>query len=363
MWYELWNIFRIFLAVFFGFFHVLILSIYCLFLKMLRLNSAGSKFRQFGINYLFHITSTFVRIITGDKIFIAYNKNANVGSKMISIGNHIIDFDFISSSKCFYDLNLFKNMTYIGKKAISNYPLIGFIFDTFKGICVDRDNKNSPFGSELKKFKEFKNLNTHNIFIYPEGSIFNETGYEKSLKFAQKTNITVNNELLQLKNLLVPRIRGFFTVVSEVSNYDTVISLTTLMNPYERELAGSKAHKKLVITKEVSLSQIIIVDSLSGNQIKDHDFLYKEFLRKDQILEKYKNGKYKRAQNVEDIKKIIFDIFPNENYEIRMVTYYTNFSILLILIVVMIVWLIIRIIYKLIRPKSVININIKLKST
>ena len=232
----------------------------------------------------------------------------------IVIGNHInaIDISIYASIIKQYDTRDIY-VAYINGHIY--VPGSGFIASMSPNIKISRNFNNDKYTiiNTLKKIK--KGI----IFIFPEGTRYNDLKQKQSQQFSKDNNLHV------FKNILYPKMKGIWLIVSclhELNKLGNVIDITVLLTNYRNKECTTY---KLFTTEIGNTFGVISSYTIMKNNFNDYNMFKLWFLdiwiKKDNILDK--------IQTKDDI-----NIYKTINADIPMSSY-----ILLILVTSIFIYL------------------------
>lgn len=233
------------------------------------------------LNHKFNINTDSTKIL---------NKLKNKKNVDILVVNHFSSIDFII---VFYLLNcvMRKDWILIQKKSLLYVPVINNMLSSERYISLNRDWEKDK-GIIEKAFSKFE---SGIVIIFPEGTRFSPDNYAKSKKFCQENNLICN------KKLLIPKVKGLFTIVNILKKnnrlgniYDLSIVVPEIMNNFTK----TKYSYDKLFTTNLSESYHYIRELTLPDYYYDYDtfknWLYHQWNTKDLFLQNYKNYKYKR---------------------------------------------------------------------
>ncbi|KAL1192252.1 putative 1-acyl-sn-glycerol-3-phosphate acyltransferase 5 [Cardamine amara subsp. amara] len=206
--------------------------------------------------------------------------------RVLLIANHRTEVDWMY----FWDLALRKgqigNMKYVLKSSLMKLPLFGWAFHLFEFIPVERrwEVDEANLRQIVSSFKDPQDALW--LALFPEGTDYTEAKCERSKKFAAENGLPV------LKNVLLPRTKGFVSCLQELSCsldavYDVTIGYKTRCPSFLDNVYGIEPSEVHIHIRRINLPQI-------PNQEKDiNAWLMNAFQIKDQLLNDfYSNGHF-----------------------------------------------------------------------
>lgn len=214
----------------------------------------------------------------------------------IVIANHRYDIDWLAAWMLSEKLGTLGSDKSLLKAQLRYLPVIGWGWSLSDMIFLSRD---------WQKDRENLSKSMDVLLTYPrslilaffEGTRFNKTKYEASVKFAEEKNLPI-----RLKHHLIPRTRGFNCIIQRIKNglkndsklkyglYNLQVALTDDDN--------SKATLTEVLAGSVTTVHIFVgklnVDEISiESEDATSDYLYNVYKKKDDLVEFFKkNGHF-----------------------------------------------------------------------
>jgi len=229
------------------------------------------------ITYYYAHAHLLVLKLVGTKIFL----NQKISSdRMLWISNHRSKLDGLLI-QCILCANG-NNVTTVTKKIVGYFPIFGSFGKNIHNIFIER-NKN--IAEKILTDASHKTIDDNgSILIFPEGTTMSSTNMELSNKYA------TDNDLQQLKNVLLPRTTGF-DIIHREGNFNKVGNITIQYKkpsiPYGMQ--HSFVDLFLIFPTEIYLD-------IQYDNIKSKD-LYRVFEEKDKNLEKKINRDSYRENN------------------------------------------------------------------
>lgn len=212
----------------------------------------------------------------------------------VIISNHFSTVDFMI---IFYIVGLLKRSKFsiIMKKEILLYPGVGIVICTKENIHVNR----KWIKDQKLLSKGLDRIKDGFIIIFPEGTRFCKSKYEESINHAK------NNNLIPYQNLLIPRVKGFYTIVNQLKEknklgniYDmTIIVPYMVKNRFEREYdMGS------LFTTDLKKSLIKIDIRVPPKNLKNYKifkkWLFSIWRDKDNFISNYEKEVFVKVNNI-----------------------------------------------------------------
>ncbi len=237
--------------------------------------------RKLGYDVIFFIVGEWIV----NPIYIRYDSEIPDLKRLVSISNHCSDYDWIFLLKLFQELKLDESVILL-KRGIEKIPFIGYLIQKFGHIYLNRVRVRDIQIIE-KNVTILMNKEKFNIALYPEGTYIFPESLEKAQNFAKNANIILDEELFIPKLVLLPRKTGFKTIIGKLAdNYDGVIDITILMNPYVFMPSEEYSFWDIFITQNKVINQCLLVDFVPKSKI-DKDFLERSFKNKEIKIRKY----------------------------------------------------------------------------
>ena len=223
----------------------------------------------------------------------------------IIIGNHISSLDWGIVLGILDKFNI-ENWYYVIKRSQIVFPSFGTLF----GFDNDIKVKKKWLEDQSHFEKQIDNIKSGNIIIFPAGTRYTKKKHEKAVKFSKENNIPIYD------NLLVPRTKGLWKLISYLENNDR------LGNIYDFTFVIPKFLKKELFLNKILESNLgdtyAIIRKINVPEKKylDNMILFKEWIfkfwkEKDLIindLSKYKFIEFKPTLKCSTYIIIIFCI-------------------------------------------------------
>lgn len=257
-------------------------------------------------------------------------KKVNENKIDVVIANHFSTIDFII---IFYIIGLLKKSKFsiIMKKEILLYPGVGIVICNKENIHVNRKwTKDKKLLSEgLDKIKEGI------ILIFPEGTRYCKSTFDKSLEFAKENN------LIPYENLVFPRVKGLYTIVNQLKNKNKLGNIydMTIIIPYMLKHKLEREFDMVNLLNADLKTTLVRIDIRNPPKNLDNYKVFKSWLysiwrEKDQFMNNHQK-----------------EIFVNINDTIKTKTNYST-----ILFILAVISLYFYLVYK--KPKYMIAIFI-----
>lgn len=214
--------------------------------------------------------------------------------------NHVstIDLSIILTVFNHFGIN---NYTIVGSSDYIYIPGFGFHFMIDNHIKLDRNWKEDKqtIGRQLDK------INNGVIFIFPEGSRFDQIKRDDGQKHSKKNNLPIYN------NLLVPKSKGLwaiFNLLKKKNKMGKIYDMTIIMQNF----VGERAHLNDLIYKETG--NIFIINrelkhpKLYLEYASFKEWLMNEWLNKDKLIKTYQKLVYKKINIKDNHEYIILNI-------------------------------------------------------
>lgn len=197
--------------------------------------------------------------------------------RVLLFANHRTEVDWMY----LWDLALRKGhlgyLKYILKSSLMKLPIFGWGFHVLEFIAVERkwEIDELIMGKKLSSFKDSRDPLW--LVVFPEGTDYTEKKCIKSQQFASENGLPI------LKNLLIPKTKGFFACLEALSNsldavYDVTIGYkhhcpTFIDNVFGVDPSEVHIHVQRVLLREIPTSE---TDAAK--------WLIERFRLKDQLL-------------------------------------------------------------------------------
>lgn len=204
----------------------------------------------------------------------------------LAVANHHFDGDWmflIRQASKFH--NIIGNSRAFAKKPIKYFPAIGWFFYFNEHIFLERS-----FEKDYKTIVDSVDEKLRNtpdpiiMCLFPEGTRFTPKKHEKSIEYARQHNLT------PLKHLLIPRTRGFLTVLEAARGKECIIYDYTI---HVKKNLGTANVLGILNRKpyEVSIYQRRIpISSVPENEEKAAAWLQQLFVEKDKIIDDFETS-------------------------------------------------------------------------
>lgn len=234
--------------------------------QIIKNNSLKHNLRDIYMNYF-----NFIYQKCFSKIY--YNKLININTNKINIfiANHLstIDFCIVLSYLKLYQTPVY----FISKKEMRLMPILGLTINLYNDIKI---NRNYEKDKEIIT-KQLKKIEKGIIFIFPEGTRYDKDKKRKSDKFCKENN------MLEYKNLLCPRVKGLHLLINNIENLGSVIDLTINIEKIKNQnnyLLDTL--KKDFGNTHIIAEELIIKKNIQYNEFKN--YLYNYWYQKDNKL-------------------------------------------------------------------------------
>ncbi|RVD91854.1 lysophospholipid acyltransferase [Tubulinosema ratisbonensis] len=290
--------------------------------------TTGSRLRKELVkilkSYWSHITFAFFSFYLKNNITIVYNKKFLKPRRSLVISNHVSNYDWIVLIKIFYFFEKFYELSIILKKELEKLPIVGRGMKMFNYIFLKRDLKSDEEVIKRNMVK-LQNEKEFYLLLFPEGTILCESTHKLSEKWAETTQFNFNFE-----NVLIPRKTGFNLIINSLfDKIDNLTDITIFNIPKTKYIHDTLSVENLFIKKNVKFNFLFLIDVYEKNEeMKQEDFIYKIFDRKNEVLKKYHNS------NLEFIDFLVQERLVNNEYEIidinftGLITYFIYFVVI-----------------------------------
>ena len=211
------------------------------------------------------------------------NELVNNDEQIILIQNHISEIDFLCLSLFMLNIKKLFNFKFIGviKKNVGLLVLgFGLISSLARDLYLDRN-------INLDKVLLKRNNNANILYIFPEGTCYNEHTKQISNVYVKKNN------LIKYKHLLYPRITGIETIINSHKKYKKIFDFTVMYDTIDKK-EFIKTHKFYEFFNKYDFPKKIFINIKKYN-IEQCDniqyFLENVFYSKDKFIENF-NIKY-----------------------------------------------------------------------
>ncbi|KAK2715008.1 1-acyl-sn-glycerol-3-phosphate acyltransferase gamma-like isoform X2 [Artemia franciscana] len=201
----------------------------------------------------------------------------------IVIMNHSYEVDWLMGWTACEERSVLASAKGIIKKEIEKVPIIGWSWKFGESIFLHRNWEKDQ--ENLRTSANIVSLSPDPVWLllFPEGTRFSEEKHEKSLLYARKNNLP------ELQNLLLPRVKGFVAVARLLKGkfpavYDSVMGFD-LKNGAAPTLKNMLMGRRVVA--EIFLKRIPL-ENLPDSEEDLTNWLYQCFKEKDERLGRYK---------------------------------------------------------------------------
>jgi len=291
------------------------------------------KYHINNMNQIWYSCIFFILVhIFNVNIYVTYDffEFMNDNDQYMIISNHISEIDYI------YILCLQSFKDQLCKLTIVLKNSLRYIFFSLGWACWLNDfifvKRNYD---KDKKYidKKLNNLVDKNILIFPEGTIYCDSTYDKNLKFCKQ------NDIKPLKYLLNPKIKGIELIKNHTKNklYDMTIQYDTM--PYINRKISEYTILNIVKYDLFPLNVYINIKKYNNIDLNEEN-IKNIFIAKDNYIKNFnENKKLKYIKLVPNNKDIINGIFTLFNSIIGIyLLFYTNFYTYYVLIYVIIIY-------------------------
>lgn len=207
----------------------------------------------------------------------SHNPN-NIGKQKIIISNHSTELDFLLNSVFLSNTNLNSINTLMAKKIVMyQMPTWGFFGVLGGDIFLHRDIK-----YDISKLNKKKNFNL--LYMYPEGTCFNQQRKLISDNYCDKNN------LIKFKYHLYPRITGIELIANSNKNIRYIYDLTLIYDEIMKDKYKSHYNiKNYLLNKAKFPNKIFIRTSkhkIPANSF-DRKLIENIYLEKDDFVDKF----------------------------------------------------------------------------
>lgn len=242
-------------------------------------------------------------------IYIAYDKRILKCKKTLIISNHLTNYDWIYFMAVLLSLGMYNDLYIILKESLSKLPIFGYGMKCFNFIFLkrkfDEDKQILKNGlSILKKDEKFY------LLIFPEGTFIDSETHVKSKAFANKLNYKIGDKTYNPNYTLIPRITGTKMIIEELKDdLDGIIDVTILSNPFEQYPQDKYTVNNVMINRKKEFTLYFILEYKKNNN-NFEDMLYKGFLKKEEVLSKYKE--FDRINNLEEYSEMVYKLYGDK---------------------------------------------------
>jgi hypothetical protein len=223
------------------------------------------------------------------KLYVNSNKLAyelvNNDEQVILIQNHISEIDFLCLSLFMLNIkNLFNfKLISVIKKNIGLFMLgFGLMSALSRDLYLDR---NINLDKQILK----KNNNSNLLYMFPEGTCYNEKTKRISNEYVKKNN------LIKYKYLLYPRITGINTIINSHKKYTKLYDFTVFYDTIKKTeyLNTHKFYEffnkyKLPTKIFINIKKYNIIENINTQHLLENIFIHKDkFIQEFDI--KYNN--------------------------------------------------------------------------
>lgn len=218
--------------------------------------------------------------------------------RVLLIANHRTEVDWMY----LWDLALRKGcqgyIKYILKSSLMKLPVFGWGFHILEFISVERkwEVDESTMRQMLSTFKDPQDALW--LALFPEGTDYTEQKCIRSQKYAAETGLPI------LKNVLLPKTKGFFACLEELRDcldavYDVTISYKHRCPSFLDNVFGSDPSEVHIHVRRIP------VDDIPTSEDEVSNWLMDTFCLKDQLLSNfYSQGHFPHQGTEGDLSTI-----------------------------------------------------------
>lgn len=305
-------IFRSFFGITAFIFHLLIAFIIGFIFNNLPMPSAirGFVFRNLK-SYFQHVINSTVGMWFPKKLYVSMDNRLitlfktlsekNENPCLLTISNHVTEFDWLFLSKLNLHLNLHRYTYFLVKKGVSKIPLMGYLMRIVGHTFIERERSPDPnkrscdmiavnnyaksilrdyfndrksqipiLGSILNSITDFlihygvirKNIGA-NALYFPESTIFEESTFKTSTEFYLKSlkNPSEFPGVFKPRYVLLPRPLGTTAVLTRVSkDIHCICDITIMTYPYFSSLYNNISYMDIFTCRAPDFSLGILID-------------------------------------------------------------------------------------------------------
>jgi len=254
-----------------------------------------------------YISETFVDIgwsffpfsneIMGNNNIIFYGDKVPDKENVLLISNHLSNADWLQIFGFAFRRFRVGYVKPQAKKVFKYIPLLGSALLTLGVIFLDRNwEKDKKILHKALSGLKDKPVHPFWLLIFPEGHRMSSSSLDDSISFSKK------NDLPVLKNVLLPRVKGFSSSYLEIMDtidavYDLTLVYTQTPGYFWSLCTGAQQLDCHVLVKRYEIS------SLPKDESGLSQWMYNQFTQKDKDLQLFKEtGKFEQP--------IIDDPFP-----------------------------------------------------
>lgn len=268
------------------------------------------------------LTTSILGLYFVHPIYICYNKKIFDRKKVITISNHLTNFDWIYTLVVLNELGMYENLVIILKESLRKIPIFGYGMKIFGYIFLKRQ-WSEDYQILLEGLKKIKEKENFNLLLFPEGTIINKEAHEKSKKYCETNNIKIGNEPFNPETLLLPRKTGFDMIYRYLNeDIEGFVNITLFINPYIEYPSDKFDLWDVFIRWSKKINFCFLIDYIENNEeAKSKDWLYKVFKKKDELIKNY-IPKAKKFKNKNEFKEVILSLIEeNRDYYFFRKTY------------------------------------------
>jgi len=232
----------------------------------------------------------FMNEIIGKNKVIFYGENLPQKETALVISNHLSNADWIQIFGLAYRKSQLGSIKVQVKKALQYVPAMGTALHGMGYIFLDRNwsTDEQKINSGLQSLKR-KPLQPFWLLIFPEGHRMDPSKLAASLAFAKK------KDLPQLKNVMLPRVKGFSSSFLQIcDSLDAVYDLTLVYNKtpdyFWKLFSGAQQLECHMLVRRFP------INSMPKDEQGLSEWLFKLFVEKETLLEEFKlNGRFSAA--------------------------------------------------------------------
>ena len=249
----------------------------------------------------------------------------------IIIGNHIssLDWGIVLGILDKFNIN---DWYYVIKRSQIIVPSFGTLF----GFDHDIKVKKKWLEDQEHFEKQIDKIKTGNIIIFPAGTRFTKKKHKKAVEFSKKNNIPVYN------NLLVPRTKGLWKLISYLSKKDRLANIydfTFVIPKYlKKELFLNKILEADLGDTYAVIKKIKVPDQkYLDDMIKFKKWIFKFWKEKDNLVNnigKYEYIEYNPKLKASNYILVVFCLVLTIHLSIRYKIKYIGITYLLSYLVI-----------------------------
>lgn len=257
-------------------------------------------------------------------VYVAYNKEIVKSMRNIILSNHVTNWDWLILLVILRELEMYDELCIIMKYSLSKIPIYGYGMKCFGYIFLKRNWQEDTF-ILTKALDSIQKKDKFHLLLFPEGTFLDDESFIKSLNFALKTQIKVDNQIYKPYHSLIPRTRGIDKIYSQLSKkLDGLIDVTLFITPYRRYLADEYSFENVVFNNNEKPQFFVIMDLIEKSD--DKDWLYKLYFKKEKLLNELVDLK----DNIEKIRSLeefsfLFNNLLQEKYHVLEKKIWTRF--------------------------------------